>query len=466
MYTRAAVTDQEFFYDNTTPTQPQRYSSSSRDARYEPASEDTRELLHRLLGMVENLNEHTQQFDARLTALESRMASSTSSAPPPARGLAASRGKARRGKARSRTVGPPNSDTSDADAESIDPALRSESESATDTDGDADDADDAFRGGDLSKAANRALQSYVTKTFRRVCHVSGKDWPDPDVVRINPVTHETYPSPFFAFEISDPRNQRLIGDVARQVDVELRNPECWPSALKECDSDAWDINLLIQMAKNSFGSFRKQWNGKTNPVAGLKAEKSAQAYRQEQRRNLKSKQLKSISAEYLKTHDIDPEFLEVMFDAQFMSDEVSGPEDEAIEVPHAWKVRMAAMAGMSLTPASLSKVNFLEVTSPDWRSETYSDIIHDFQRRFFKSLSDADKRAIKYHRVGTGRVSSRIPEWAPYNFGIASDDWLKSSRQVPVKRNLLKQWGKYPDPDDLQRVLDAIGDDIEEGEMT
>jgi hypothetical protein len=39
---------------------------------------------------------------------------------------------------------------------------------------------------------------------------------------------------------------------------------------------------------------------------------------------------------------------------EYLSDEVSGPEDEGIETQDAWKVTMAALAGMSLAPETLT----------------------------------------------------------------------------------------------------------------
>jgi hypothetical protein len=62
-----------------------------------------------------------------------------------------------------------------------------------------------------------------------------------------------------------------------------------------------------------------------------------------------------------------------LFTQELLSDEASGPEDEADETFEAWKVRMAAAAGhKNLTAVALKKEHFVEVLECPWRSDEVS----------------------------------------------------------------------------------------------
>ncbi|KAJ7626766.1 hypothetical protein B0H17DRAFT_1218507 [Mycena rosella] len=315
----------------------------------------------------------------------------------------------------------------DSDDSSIDPSLRdgSPSEFPTDTDTEVTDLE-AGGGeentGELPPNEKTVLQAYVTKAFRRICNVKGNEWPDPSFIRTNPITQETYPTPFFPFDASDARNARICRIVAEQVINELAKPERWPKGLKHHP----DAEVIEQMPKRSF-------------VVLKQGDSSVFGY--------KSENVLKLADEYVAEHNIDIVFLQNLLDAEFFSDEASGPEDETNETAAAWKVRMAALLQMPLDPSALEKIHFLEVLAPAWRTDLYSDVIHKFQQLWYDSLSERQKVAIKYHRVHTNRTSPRIPAYAPYNFGI-SEEWLKQNRLDRGKRNLLKTWGKYPEPED------------------
>jgi len=75
----------------------------------------------------------------------------------------------------------------------------------------------------------------------------------------------------------------------------------------------------------------------------------------------------SAIPQYIDVHKIDPT---VCLCQDHMSDEASGPEDEAIESKDEWKMRMAVAYGMKdPTPGVISKMKFLEKIRPEWRSE-------------------------------------------------------------------------------------------------
>lgn len=84
----------------------------------------------------------------------------------------------------------------------------------------------------------------------------------------------------------------------------------------------------------------------------------------------KSEQILKVVDAYAAQFDIDPEILKEIINAEYLSDEVSGPEDESVETKEVWKVRMAAISDMSLEPNALEKLHFLEILQPGWRSDS------------------------------------------------------------------------------------------------
>ncbi|KAJ7877379.1 hypothetical protein B0H14DRAFT_2567750 [Mycena olivaceomarginata] len=161
--------------------------------------------LDRLVGMVQTLMQDNLELkrDMRglkdnhelrehLVSLESTDARSTSG-----RGIAANRGRVTRANvsrnARKRQMTAHDSGDSD-----IDPALLDTVSDAT-TEGSETGITDSEAGNDVdfSPGERKALQKYTTKAVRRLCHVStGTEWPDPNLIRPNTITHEIYPTPF------------------------------------------------------------------------------------------------------------------------------------------------------------------------------------------------------------------------------------------------------------------------------
>jgi hypothetical protein len=154
--------------------------------------------------------------------------------PAPSRSVAARRGRVTQSKikaaGRQRRLASDSGD-SDIDPTLLDPAAGAADESSVDTDTDVTDCE-PLDNVNLTPAERTAtqvrvtpssyvqfhvlieIQKYVTQAFRRYCHVSGKDWPDPSVIRTNPITHETYPAPYFDFDVTDARNDALFRKVA------------------------------------------------------------------------------------------------------------------------------------------------------------------------------------------------------------------------------------------------------------
>ncbi|KAJ7669700.1 hypothetical protein B0H17DRAFT_1209556 [Mycena rosella] len=254
-----------------------------------------------------------------------------------------------------------------ADDSNIDPILLDDAarELSVETDTGVTDYEpdsDVLEGDDsgLSREEAKVLQKYVTKAFRRICQVAGNDWPDPSFIRTNPVTQETYPTPFFQFDVTDARNIKISRGVAQQVMNELQNHACWPKGLQNRP----EHSLVEDMAKAYFRSLKRGWSRKNIHHAAVKAETTDRAHRQSQRRAHKSENMIKIADKYAAKHKLNPAFLRDILHAEFLSDEVSGPEEGTNETAEAWKVRMAALLRMSLEPSALEKAHFLEVLTP------------------------------------------------------------------------------------------------------
>ncbi|KAJ7112017.1 hypothetical protein C8R43DRAFT_1242827 [Mycena crocata] len=436
-----------------TPTQAHRYYAMPRSYPVPPELPTAESKLDRLMNMVQTLMDDThdlkqdnQELKERVAFLESNTANSATTS---SRGITAQRGKTTRFKARSRRQITAH-DSGDSD---IDPALLDEgtidimsSDTGTTDLEPNSDAD----GDNFSPDERKALQKCVTQAFRRICNVSGKDWPDPDIPRVNSITGETYPTPFFDFDVTDARNQRLFREVGREVLNDLTNRNAWPPVFRSrpqsSASPPWDLDYLMELAKKSFRNLKVNWTRTHNYETGLKADVNARTHRHTQRRVLKSKQIRKVIKYFAAKYGVNLQFLLDITHEQYLSDEASGPEDAAIESPQAWKVHLASLADVSLDPRDLSKRSFLEVMIPPWRSDVYSDLIHQLEELWFSNLSVRAKAKITYIRVNTNRISPRLPNIAPYNFGF-SKQWLRSSRTDREKRNLLTDWGKYPEPD-------------------
>lgn len=72
----------------------------------------------------------------------------------------------------------------------------------------------------------------------------------------------------------------------------------------------------------------------------------------------------------------------------------------------------------------------------------YSALIHDFEEFAFARRSHNER----YIRVSLGRSSDRIPNLAPYNFGIL-DGWLAANAGKQGNHYILQDWGIFPEPE-------------------
>ncbi|KAJ6462693.1 hypothetical protein C8R47DRAFT_1327177 [Mycena vitilis] len=433
-----------------TPTQNQYRVPSQPRAALHPqfVAPEGRTQMEQMLDMMQTLLHGQAELTQRVSNVESAISQLQRA---PVRGMAAERGRITRFKRV--TSGLPRS---------IPTAVSDESEphASQPATTDADDDDDApsLNKVDLSATENRALQSFVTNTFRNVCKVPGHRWPDPTVARCNDLTGEIYPTPVFDVTVSDPRNHPLFRLVAEIAFADLKNHNCWPQALK-------------RPPQTPHGTSR--WKQTQEVEAAIKADTDRCANRRLKRRKRKSQKLTKLLYPFAAKYGLDPGFVADLIHEQYLSDEVSGPDEASSETKEAWKVRLASKAGLSLDPQSLKKIHILEMLTPAWRSDSYSRLLHAMQNSDSNAAESSaaqepteepagEESRIVYSRVGVGRISERIPRYAPYNFGISLQWWQENGKH-PANKKLLRDWTKYSEPENCGLVIerDADGDIID-----
>ncbi|KAF8155120.1 hypothetical protein K438DRAFT_1862923 [Mycena galopus ATCC 62051] len=198
---------------------------------------------------------------------------------------------------------------------------------------------------------------------------------------------------------------------------------------------------MNELAKESFRNLKPSWKAQTNRHAAARAKINNQADRRNKRRKQKSKQMGDYLNAFADEKKLAPSFLRDLSHEQYLSEEFSGPEDET-ESHDAWKVRCAVAAKMPTDPTSLAKHKFLEVLSPAWRSPLYSSLIHEFEEFAFAQRVERQR----YIRVSLGRSSDRIPNCAPFNFGVL-DGWLAANAGKQKNHGMLHDWGRFPEPE-------------------
>ncbi|KAJ7794261.1 hypothetical protein B0H14DRAFT_3497176 [Mycena olivaceomarginata] len=267
--------------------------------------------------------------------------------------------------------------------------------------------------------------------------------PDPQILRLNPITGEEYLTPFFDFDVKHPENDAIFRAVAEQVDRQMKSS--LPAGVPE--NAVWNLRTLIAMAKVSFRGFKKQRRPTVDAEAARRAAVNERTARHFRRRQQNLEHIKSQIQPYTESRGINPAVLEDMLHEQHLSDEASGPEDEEQESFAVWKLRMAAKYGIrDLSPTGLKKLQFVEVLECPWRSEKYSRMLHDMQSMWDDSLTAKQRTNFKFLRVrDTHRVSLRVPTIAPFDFGI-SFNWLDRYQDDADVGPLLIDWNTHGNP--------------------
>ncbi|KAJ7804673.1 hypothetical protein B0H14DRAFT_2612096 [Mycena olivaceomarginata] len=218
----------------------------------------------------------------------------------------------------------------------------------------------------------------------------------------------------------DPRNHAICVVVAGTVDREMKD-NCPPGVP---ETAVWDSRLLLKSAKQSFRTCKASWKKVYDAEAAKRAAINDHNTRRYCRQCTKYTHIKSQFDAYAAKLRIPHSVVEDLLSQELLSDEASGPEDDADETFDAWKVRMAAAAGhKNLTVAALKKEHFVEVLECPWRSD---------ETLYTTTVNASGGAPIKYTRVPTSthRKSSYIPSISPWDFGISSQ-WLEEQRNKP-----------------------------------
>ncbi|KAJ7939782.1 hypothetical protein B0H13DRAFT_1850550 [Mycena leptocephala] len=334
----------------------------------------------------------------------------------------------------------------EADDEEIDPELFSADSAASTTDFATDTEDPQSESAeedgvtvdevDVSASEKRVLQA---------CEISvtsmGITGRNPALVRTNAVTGQVYPTPLFNYSVKGSRNRTILRAASEQVMRDLQHKANWPQGLKRAGDAAgptWDFAYIFKLSKQSFASFRKQWNKNKKAQAGIDTGVGDRTNRRNKRSSLFYFSLNN------------PHCIEIIAifknPPAYLSDEVSCPEDDSDETQAEWEARLAAAAAAAGITLSTT-ARFLEVLTPEWRSDRYSSLIHDRAKYRFDRMSEAQKGNIKFNRVGVGRRSDRVPIYAPYNFGVSAA-WFNEHHNDSSYGNLLHDWGNHPELED------------------
>ncbi|KAJ7046029.1 hypothetical protein C8F04DRAFT_1387707 [Mycena alexandri] len=309
------------------------------------------------------------------------------------------------------------------------------------------------------KPAWKALQDEVSSTFRAVIGVpSGQRYPNMTVERRNEITDELFLNPVFEGMVTHATNNALFAAVARQVDAKLSEGEKFypPGLALKGFELRWPYSLLSEMARTSFRSCKTQWRAQEDEAVARKQEDNRRANRERERRITKANQLEMAIELFATKYNVKPESVKELIHYELMSDEASGPDQADTRGFAAWKTRMAFKAGLGELPdAAYDDKHFLEVLEMPWRSGELTDALHKLAVLSVSLMTDNQRKKIRYTRVrGTGRTSSRIPDIAPYNFGI-DKTWFETHKEDPNCQHLLVDWGKWPGPEGFGTPEDA-----------
>ncbi|KAK7001203.1 hypothetical protein R3P38DRAFT_3217394 [Favolaschia claudopus] len=358
------------FHSLNPPTQANHYQPSGRPAAQHRqfAIPEEQSTITLLLDTIQILHQDMFEIKDRLGSIETAILQRQSPTPP--RGVATQRG----GRIARSKGATPRIPQLRATAKTV-PSRTTECEPATTAD--EDDGAPALDKVDVTDAERRALQTYVTQTFRRVCNVIGRHWPDTDVVRTNAVTQEVYLTPVFPKTVRDPRNAAFLHKVAQHAFAELEHPNNWPEGLDVERGPSFDLAYLLSLAKKSFNTLKRGWNEVQQVEAAINADANRRNHRQMMRRKHKAEYLLAVLQAFAAEHGLDPAVLVDAIHEQYLSDEVSGPDSDSGESKDAWKVRAAVEAGLPTTPDVLAKFEVFEILEPSWRSVWNYHLVRD-----------------------------------------------------------------------------------------
>ncbi|KAI0366610.1 hypothetical protein BV20DRAFT_1124089 [Pilatotrama ljubarskyi] len=295
---------------------------------------------------------------------------------------------------------------------------------------------------DLSPMQQKAIsdiQPVIIRQFRLATGVSKKEsWPQWGVPR------ETEFMPVnFEANVNESVNPALFNRVAELAMQELKQHSTKYVSWMNAPDVKLTHGVLCEAAKKTFRNFKKQYGAQFDEEKKKKLVENERASRRLNRRKAKSANLLTSVPAYIDRHGVDPTPFLVQ---DMMSDDASGPEDAVVEDVAAWKRRMAQNCGMGgKSDTQLKNTTFFERISPNWRSESLTDILHELWEIFMSTVPARVARAMAERVSGTGRASDDPPLYSPFNFGI-NRLWYEEFKDKHPQRTYLRDWYTYPDP--------------------
>nr|GAT56533.1 predicted protein [Mycena chlorophos] len=292
----------------------------------------------------------------------------------------------------------------------------------------------------------KKLQAATTTAFRRLTDLLGKDWPQEySRTRRDPDTNEEILSPLFGMgsqiTVAHPENVVILQKLATQIHQELLDSR----PLAVAHEATWTAADVLAWTKQSYSSVKKDWVAVFKPGKQARVDDLKTQDRRKMRKNRKVNDLKDAVAKYATESGLDADVLDAVVDAEFVSDEYSGPDDASESKPD-WMVRMAQLSGITdLSAENLANRRFLECATNAWQSDELIQIYHGLHATHDqKRTGTSSSGAVPYTRVrNTGRTSTRVPRLTPMDWMI-NVSWLEEHRAAGDE--LLEDWGKMGSP--------------------
>ncbi|TBU38983.1 hypothetical protein BD309DRAFT_873245, partial [Dichomitus squalens] len=246
----------------------------------------------------------------------------------------------------------------------------------------------------------------------------------------------------FEAQVNESDNPDLIVRVAEVSMQELKAHSSVHATWMNAPNVKLTYAVLRELAKTSFRGFRTMYKAQMDQEKASRQKKNEQASRWQNRRNKKCDRLMSAVPRYMEIHGVDPSDL---LTPDLMSDEASGPEDDADnEAVTTWRRQMAEHAGITgKTDTQLAKMSFFEVIKPNWRSDELTKVFRDLSELFNESVPIKSLRMMVERVRDAGRSTDDVPGYAPYDFGV-NMEWYERVKETHGR--CLGSWLKHPDP--------------------
>ncbi|KAI0039135.1 hypothetical protein FA95DRAFT_1577790 [Auriscalpium vulgare] len=278
-------------------------------------------------------------------------------------------------------------------------------------------------------------------------HEEWPEWTNRFPPRTDEVSGEVYLTPNFKAGVGDPTNKLVLKRVSdlvfRELDLDQKD-KGW----REDPSFKVSWDTVHELAKVTFNGFKSQFRAQHgDEETKEKAILGDHKRRKVSRRKVKARQLLSAVPAYKKIHPgLDPS---PTLHADYMSDEVSGPEGYkaeygATEAWKEWRDRMKDAMGMSAVPDEITASwKFFEVIRPNYRSVVIDELYSELRSLHAASLTSLEKGRSSHRVRTTGRTTDEVPTITPWDCMI-DRTWWDDHKDDGV---LYADWFEVGDPE-------------------